>query len=51
MQCCGCGGNHLHIYCPQRGDKARTVHSVQQTVTIDDIGRNMPRIYGALDNK
>jgi hypothetical protein len=26
------------------------VHSVQQAVKIEDMGRNVPRIYVALDN-
>jgi hypothetical protein len=41
----------MHNYFPQRGDKARTAHSVQQAVTVEDMGRNVPRIYVALDNK
>jgi hypothetical protein len=38
----------MHIYFPQRGDKARTLYSVRQVVTIEDMGRNVPRIYAAL---
>jgi hypothetical protein len=29
----------------------RTAHSVQQAATVEDMGRNVPRIYAALDNK
>jgi hypothetical protein len=29
----------------------RTCTSVQQVVTVEDMGRNVPRIYTALDNK
>jgi hypothetical protein len=36
---------------PHRGEKGRTVHNVQQDETVEDMGRNMPRIYAALDNK
>jgi hypothetical protein len=25
--------------------KVRTVHNVQQVVTVEDMGRNVPRIY------
>jgi len=41
----------MRRYYPQRGDKAKIVHSVQQAVKIEDMGRNVPRIYVALDNK
>jgi hypothetical protein len=29
----------------------RIVHNVQQVDTMEDMGRNVPRIYAALDNK
>jgi hypothetical protein len=51
VQCCSCGGDHMHKYFPQRGSKVRTLHSVQQVVTFEDMGRNVPRIYATLDNK
>jgi hypothetical protein len=37
--------------CPHRGEKGRTVHNVQQAKTMEDMGKNVPRIYEALDNK
>jgi hypothetical protein len=46
-----CGGNHMCRYFPQRGDKARIMHSVQQVAIFEYMGRNMPRIYAALDTK
>jgi hypothetical protein len=36
---------------PQRVEKSRTTHSVQQTTTIEDMGRSVPRIYATLANK
>jgi hypothetical protein len=51
MQCWGCVANHMHKYLSQRGDKARTTHNVQEAATMEDMGRNVPRIYVALDNK
>jgi hypothetical protein len=36
---------------PHRGEKVRIVHNVQQVDTVEDMGRNVPRIYAALDNK
>jgi hypothetical protein len=29
----------------------RVVHNVQQDETMEDMGRNVPRIYASLDNK
>jgi hypothetical protein len=40
----------MHKDFPQRGDKVTTMHNVQQDVTIEDMGRNVRRIYIALDN-
>jgi hypothetical protein len=37
--------------CPHRGDKVRILHNVQQAETMEDMGRNVPRIYATLDNK
>jgi hypothetical protein len=37
--------------CPRRGEKLRIVHNVQQDEIVEDMGRNVPRIYAALDNK
>jgi hypothetical protein len=51
MECWGCKGNHRYRDCPHRKDKARTVHTVQQAETVEDMGSRMPRIYAALDNK
>jgi hypothetical protein len=36
---------------PHRGEKVRIVYNVQQDETVEDLGRNVPRIYAALDNK
>ena len=36
---------------PQRGEKVRTMDSVQQVVTFEDMGRSAPRIYIVLNNK
>jgi hypothetical protein len=51
MECWGCKGNHRYIDYPHRKDKARTVHTVQQAETVEDMGSRMLRIYAALDNK
>jgi hypothetical protein len=36
---------------PHRGEKVRIVHNVQQDDTVEDMGRNVPRIYATLENK
>ena len=51
IQCWGCQGNHKYRDCPHKNGKARTVHTVQQDETVEDMGSRMPRIYAALDNK
>jgi hypothetical protein len=51
MQCWGCKGDHKYRYFPHRKDKVRVVHNVQQAETMEDMGRRVPRIYAALDNK
>jgi hypothetical protein len=33
--------------CPHRGEKVRIVHNVQQDEIVEDMGRNVPRIYAA----
>jgi hypothetical protein len=51
MQCWGCKGDHKYRDFPHRKDKVRVVHHVQQEETVEDMGRRVPRIYAALDNK
>jgi hypothetical protein len=51
IQCWGYGKYHMHRDFPQYGKKERNVHSVQQVVTVEDMERNVPRIYTSLDNK
>jgi hypothetical protein len=51
IKCWGCEGDHMYRDFPHRGEKVRIVHNVQQVDTVEDMGRNVPRIYAALDNK
>jgi hypothetical protein len=51
IECWGCKGNHRYRDYPHRKEKARTVHTIQQAETMEDMGSRMPRIYAALDNK
>jgi hypothetical protein len=34
----------MFIDCFHRGEKVRIVHNVQQAETVEDMGRNVPRI-------
>jgi hypothetical protein len=47
----GFEGDHMRKDFPQRGQKSRTTHSVQQVVIAEYMRRNVPRIYATLDNK
>jgi hypothetical protein len=51
MKCWGCNGYHLYRDCPLRVEKVKVFHNVHQAKTIEDMGRNVPRIYATLDNK
>jgi hypothetical protein len=41
----------MYRYFPHRSDKVSIFHNVQQDETVEDMGRNVTRIYAALDNK
>jgi hypothetical protein len=51
MQCWGCKGDHRFRYCPHKGGKGRVVYNVQRANIVEDMGRNVPRIYATLDSK
>jgi hypothetical protein len=51
VQCWGCGGNHLHRDCPHKGERMGTVHKIQEDETMEDMGKSIPRMYAAFDNK
>jgi hypothetical protein len=51
IKCWGCEGDHLYRDFPHKGERMRIVHNIQEADTIEDMGRSMPRIYAALDNK
>jgi hypothetical protein len=41
----------MFIDFPHKGEKGKTIHNVKQDETLEDMGRNVPRIYEALENK
>jgi hypothetical protein len=38
-------------HCPHRSEKVRVVHTIQRVETTEDMGRSVPRIYVAMENK
>jgi hypothetical protein len=51
MECWGCKGYNMYPYFPHRGDKVRSVHNVQQSEIVEDMGTRVPRIYATLENR
>jgi hypothetical protein len=51
FQCWGFKGDHIFRYCPHRSEKVKTVHNLQQDEIMEDMGRNVPSIYVALEKK
>jgi hypothetical protein len=51
IKCWGCEGDHMYKYFPHRGDKMRTLHSIKKKDIVEDVGKIMPRIYAALENR
>jgi hypothetical protein len=41
----------MYKYCPHQRDKMKTMHSIKKEDMVEDMGKNMPRIYVALDNR
>jgi hypothetical protein len=50
IQSWSCGRYHRHRYFPQIGDKMSNDYSVQKVVTVEDMGRSLPRIYTTMYN-
>jgi hypothetical protein len=51
IQCWCCKGYNMYRYFPHISERVRIVHSVQQDERVEDMGRSIPNIYAALDNK
>jgi hypothetical protein len=47
----GCEGDHLYRDCPQKEVRMRNVHHIQEATTVEEVGRNIPRIYVSLENQ
>jgi hypothetical protein len=47
----GCKGYHMYIDFSHRSERVINFHNVQQVETMEYMGRSVPKIYAALDNK
>eukprot|EP00253_Pinus_taeda_P011579 PITA_11579 len=50
VQCWGCGGPHYVKNCPQRKGTDQ-ISQIHEASTVGDVGRSMPRINAALDDR
>jgi hypothetical protein len=41
----------MYIYFPHRSEKVGNVHNVHKFEKLEDMGKNVPKIYATLDNK
>jgi hypothetical protein len=51
IKCWGCKEDHMYKDFPHREDKMRTLHNIQEVVKVEYVGRNIPRIYVALEDR
>jgi hypothetical protein len=51
IKCWGCKEDHMYKDCPRREEKMRTLHNIQEATTIEDMERNIQRIYAALEDR
>eukprot|EP00253_Pinus_taeda_P004903 PITA_04903 len=50
IQCWGCGGPHYIKNCPQRKGSEQ-ISQIQEASTVGDVGRSIPRIDAALEDR
>ncbi len=50
LECWGCGGDHLHRFCPQQGRNEMTAHNIQVEATTKYVARGIPKINASLEN-
>jgi hypothetical protein len=51
IKCWGCKGEHLYRDFPHKEDKMRIVHNLQEATTVENVGRNIPRIYASMEDR
>jgi len=50
IQCWGCGGSHMRRDCPHQKDNSKRLNNIGESITVEDMARETPRIYSALDD-
>jgi hypothetical protein len=50
-KCWGCEGDYMYKDCTHRGDKKKIFHGIKKEEIVEDMGKTMPRIYVALENR
>jgi hypothetical protein len=51
IKCWGCKEDHMYKYFPHKEDKMLTLHNIQESTTIEGMGKNIPRIYASLEDR
>jgi len=51
LQCWTCGGEHHRGYFPQHLGGRPWIYSAQEAQKVGDVGKSIPKIYAALDNR
>ena len=51
IKCLGCEGDNIYKDCLDTRDMMKTMKKIQDVDAMDDMGRIMPMIYAALDNR
>jgi hypothetical protein len=51
IKCWGHNGDHMYRECPLKVEKTKVIHNVQQIEIVEHMGKNIPVIYAALNNK
>ena len=50
VKCWGCEGNHMYKEKPERGDRMKNMHNLQEASIVEDVGMNISRMYVVLYN-
>jgi len=50
IQCWGCGENHMLNECLHRKGNQKGLHNLEESIIVEDMARETPTIYAALDN-
>jgi hypothetical protein len=51
IKCWGCKEGHMYKDFPHREDEMRTLHNILEAATMEDTGKNIPRMYASLEDQ